>query len=211
MQCPNCSQDVIQESVFCPHCGTRIAEAATEETPQRRFQEAVKNRSEATDDPPQRELWQGSYSKLAMVGHWVLAGIASVALLILAVVAEFNGTYWLVVVGVILLGWLALLAKLLYLQFSRHYYLTNRQITHEKGLLWRETDRIEAIDVDDVSYVQGPLERFLGVGTVRITSSDRTHPVLELPGIENVREVANLIDEARRDERRRRGLHIESV
>jgi hypothetical protein len=34
---------------------------------------------------------------------------------------------------------------------------------------------------------------------------------LSLPGIENVQIVAGLIDDARRNERRRRGLYIESV
>jgi len=32
-----------------------------------------------------------------------------------------------------------------------------------------------------------------------------------MPGIENVKEVAGKIDEKRRSERRRRGLHIESI
>ena len=34
---------------------------------------------------------------------------------------------------------------------------------------------------------------------------------IELPGIDNVRNVASLIDETRRQERRRRGLHVESI
>jgi hypothetical protein len=50
-----------------------------------------------------------------------------------------------------------------------------------------------------------------GIGTVRITSSDQSHPELSLPGIENVQAVAGQIDDARRKERRRRGLYIESV
>jgi hypothetical protein len=73
------------------------------------------------------------------------------------------------------------------------------------------TDRIEVIDVDDVSCEQGIVERMLGVGTIRIQSSDRTHPELSLLGIENVRQVAELIDDTRRKERQRRGLHIEAV
>jgi hypothetical protein len=55
------------------------------------------------------------------------------------------------------------------------------------------------------------VERIFGLGTVRITSSDQSHPELSLPGIENVQIVAGLIDDARRNERRRRGLYIESV
>ena len=107
--------------------------------------------------------------------------------------------------------WTGLVVRLLYLQLSRHYLLSNQRFVHERGLLCREIDRIESIDIDDVSYVQGPLERMLGVGTIRILSSDQSHPTLKLPGIENVQTVAALIDETRRQERRRRGLYVESV
>jgi hypothetical protein len=49
------------------------------------------------------------------------------------------------------------------------------------------------------------------VGTISIRSSDQTHPQIELLGIEKVREVAAMIDEARRQERRKRGLYVEAV
>ena len=50
----------------------------------------------------------------------------------------------------------------------------------------RTTDRIEVIDIDDVTFRQGMVERALGVGTIVIESSDRTHPRLVLAGIDNV-------------------------
>ena len=65
--------------------------------------------------------------------------------------------------------------------------------------------------MDDVSYDQGIIERLLGVGTIRVTSSDRTHPEIALRGIDGVHEVATMMDDARRRERLRRGLHIEAV
>jgi hypothetical protein len=73
------------------------------------------------------------------------------------------------------------------------------------------TDRIEVIDIDDVTYEQGLVQRMLGVGTIRIASSDRTHPELVLSGIDGVQQVADTIDDIRRKERRKRGLHIESI
>ncbi len=51
----------------------------------------------------------------------------------------------------------------------------------------------------------------LGVGTIRLTGSDRTHPEMILAGIDKVPEVASMFDDVRRAERRRRSLHIESV
>jgi hypothetical protein len=65
--------------------------------------------------------------------------------------------------------------------------------------------------MDDITFEQKLLERFMGVGTIRISSSDRTHPELYLKGIQDVRRVAGLIDDTRRSERRRRGLHIENI
>ena len=82
---------------------------------------------------------------------------------------------------------------------------------HKRGILRRVTDRIELIDIDDVTFAQGIVERMLGVGTITVTSSDRTHPKFDMPGIDSVNKIAGEIDDLRRDERRRRGLHIESI
>jgi membrane protein YdbS with pleckstrin-like domain len=89
--------------------------------------------------------------------------------------------------------------------------MTNQRLIHEHGLLWRQTDRIEAIDIDDVTVTQGPIARMVGVGNVKIVSSDQSTPLFYLRGIDDAREVATMIDEIRRKERRKRGVHIESV
>ena len=65
--------------------------------------------------------------------------------------------------------------------------------------------------MDDITYVQGIVDRIFGTGTIKVTSSDRTHPEVNLRGIDQVREVAALLDSARRQERLRRGVHIEAI
>ena len=55
------------------------------------------------------------------------------------------------------------------------------------------------------------IERFFKLGTIRIVSSDRTDPQLDLKGIDDVQQVSSVLDDARRKERRRRGLHIEQI
>jgi len=210
MNCPTCSLEVFDEAAYCHHCGANLTEQSTSPTPQQLLQAATgSGRSE--EDPPERELWQGHYSKLAMVGSWIAAVVFTLVAFVIAAVAGFGGTGWLVSLSLILLVWIGLVVRLVYLQLSRHYLLSNQRFVHEQGLLWREIDRIEAIDIDDVSFVQGPIERMLGVGTVRILSSDQSHSTIELQGIEKVHDVAALIDETRRQERRRRGLYVESV
>ena len=209
MICPSCNMELVEGAQFCHHCGFRMQNGDEEPTPRERLQAAIP--AGASEDEEERELWQGSFSKLAMIGSWIGAGVFTLVVFIAGVVSGFGGWSWLTAVGVIVFVWLVLIIRLLYLQLSRHYYLSNQRFVHEQGLLWREINRVEAIDIDDVSFVQGPIERMLGVGTVKILSSDESHPAIDLPGIENVRAVASLIDETRRQERRKRGLHIESV
>jgi uncharacterized membrane protein YdbT with pleckstrin-like domain len=107
--------------------------------------------------------------------------------------------------------WVFLIGMLAYKKVSVHYELTNQRFIHKAGILKRVTDRIEVIDIDDVRYEQGIVQRMLGVGTIRISSSDRSHPELVLSGIDEVARIADMIDDVRRKERRRRGLHIESI
>jgi membrane protein YdbS with pleckstrin-like domain len=109
----------------------------------------------------------------------------------------------------LLWGWPAV--RLVVARLSVEYTLTTQRLIHKRGLLRRVTDRVEVIDIDDVSYSQGPIERLLGIGTIQLLSSDVSDPQLVLRGIDNVQQVATLIDNARREERRRRGLYLESV
>jgi uncharacterized membrane protein YdbT with pleckstrin-like domain len=100
---------------------------------------------------------------------------------------------------------------LVYQRLSLRYRLTTYRFFHERGLLARQSDRIEVIDIDDVTVQQSFIQRIVGIGTVVIRSSDQTNPTLRLPAIDNVKAVADLIDATCRAERQRRAIHIESV
>jgi hypothetical protein len=89
--------------------------------------------------------------------------------------------------------------------------LTTQRFIHESGILRRVNNRIEVLDIDDITFEQGLFERLTGVGTIRIMSHDRSDPDLVLRGIQNVPAVAKLMDDARLAERRRRGLHVEQI
>jgi membrane protein YdbS with pleckstrin-like domain len=174
-----------------------------------RFRQTAQSK-QGPDDESERDLWRGHYSAKAMYGSFVLAALVSVALLVAAIVLGWLGL-WFVWGGVIVVMWVAVLAVLLYKQLSRRYLLTTQRFIHESGILKRVTDRIEVIDIDDVTFQQGLVERMFGVGSIKIISSDRSHPELWLVGIDNVKEIADTIDDVRRKERRRRGLHIEAI
>jgi membrane protein YdbS with pleckstrin-like domain len=215
MRCRFCGGEVGDQATFCPTCGERLGEAAappagappasSDATPASRLR-----RRNVADDP-EAELWEGSYSPKAMYGEWVAGAVVTIGAIVLGVLLVPTGVGPLVIGGLVVLMWLFLIGRMLYLRYSVNYRLTTQRFVHQSGILSRVTDRIEVIDMDDISFAQGPIQRMLGVGTIRITSSDRTHPELVLRGIENVAEVSSLIDNARRKERVRRGLHIEAV
>ena len=121
------------------------------------------------------------------------------------------GENWKIVLLVLAVLWVGLVLMYFYRKLNVRYQLTTQRFIHRSGILTRVSNRIEVIDIDDVTYHQGLIERMFNVGSVQLVSSDRTHPELWLRGIDNVKEVADQIDDLRRKERRRRGLHIESI
>ncbi len=216
MKCPACAAELPADAAFCHRCGASLApapaaDAAPGDRPKVRRGAPLPMAARDPGDDAEDVIWQGQFSKLAMLGAWIAGGAFTIAVIVAGFLAGFTQGAWLIAGGVIVLVWAGLILRLLYLQLSLHYYLTNQRFIHEHDLLWREVDRIESIDVDDVAVQQGPVERMLGVGSIRLRTSDVTTPEFTIQGIENVRQVASMIDDARRKERRRRGMYIESV
>jgi uncharacterized membrane protein YdbT with pleckstrin-like domain len=211
MLCPACSTDIAADSVFCPKCGHRLSEAApagAARTPAEKLRSGDRS---APSTEPEQQLWHGSYSPKAMYGSWLLATI-------LTIIAIFvSALLWAIPVVAIAAGvivvvyWLCLIGFLIVERLSVDYTLTSQRFIHQVGFLRRVTNRIEVIDIDDVTFEQGFVERMFGVGTIKILSSDTSDPKLTLRGIDDVKRVANMIDDARRQERRKRGMYIESV
>jgi membrane protein YdbS with pleckstrin-like domain len=206
MKCSGCGGEVASDSSFCANCGTKVGAAPTG-LPGDPAAFSLP-RSPATGSESEDKLWSGNYSGKAMVGSWLLAGVTSIALIVGCVLFPPGIP---VFIGILVVMWLGLGTVLAYRKLSIHYEVTSQRFIHQSGILTRTSDRIEMIDIDDVTFTQGIVERMLSVGTIKLSSSDRTHPVLNLSGIDGVKRVADLIDDARRKERRKRGVHIESI
>ena len=225
MHCHGCGAEVVEQAAFCHKCGARLDEgrpdspspeadppqqAASPPTAADAFKQAI-GATRADRDEEEVEMWRGGYSPKAMIGSWLLCGLITLVLIIGGVVLAKGGLVWGIIAAVILATWLYFGLVLCHRRLNVRYKLTNQRFMHESGILRRVTDRIETIDMDDITFEQTFLERFVGVGTVRITSTDRSHPELILIGIDNVKEVAGQLDDIRRGERRSRGLHIENI
>ncbi|MBX3423993.1 MAG: PH domain-containing protein [Pirellulaceae bacterium] len=182
-----------------------------DKTPIQQYQEKVAEKLSDGDKSviPERSLWQGRYSPKAMYGTWCLLILVSVLALV-AVLSFASGsqpTVWYAVGGLILLLWGSVLVTYMYRRLGVQYELTTQRLIHREGVFMQRTDRLEVIDIEDVSYTQTIIERLLGVGTIRLSGRDQSHPQLALRGIDKVPEVASLIDDIRREERRKRSLH----
>lgn len=207
MKCPKCSAETDDKSQFCSKCGKSLSDEAGSAE---RFKQSLTSRSGAAN-VAEEDVWQGTFSPKALYGTWLLcAGLTLAAIGLGAMFIVVPVAWVALVVGLVVL-WLYPIATLLYQRLSVHYRLTNQRFFHERGILRRVTDRIEVIDMDDISFEQGLIERMLGVGTIRIASSDQSHPKLVLKGIDDVKKVAAQIDDVRRAERLRRGVFVESV
>jgi len=172
-------------------------------------QQLADSQSDGNDSDTEEDVWQGGYSPRAMVGTWLAIGVVSLVILAVSIA---TGAFSLpIALGVILLIWAVAGLVYAWRRFGVHYELTTQRFVHQTGILTRRTDRIEVIDIDDVSFTQGPIERIFSVGKIVLTSSDRSDPVLSMIGIADVKKVAGLIDDIRRKERRRRSVHIESI
>ncbi|TWT78505.1 Bacterial membrane flanked domain protein [Posidoniimonas polymericola] len=224
MQCPACQTETETDAAFCHKCGADLraengeraatdpdptadehaSAPAAKPSPHEEFRKATHLNSADDEEDIEDEIWDGAYSSKAMVGQWIAAAAATVLAVVIGVM---TGT-WLIVIGLAVLVWVIMIAWFAYRRYSVHYTLTTQRLIHESGILWRTIDRIELIDIDDVTFKQGPVERAFRVGSIIVISGDKTSPELNLPGIDNVRGVADKIDDARRKERRRRGLHM---
>lgn len=215
MRCDECNSDLAEDAKFCHECGSQVARSTRRESRGRRSRERSKDRGvsrkSSMADRDETVLWTGSFSSKGLIHSWLLAMLISIVLPLGGMLAEANTIEWTVIIGIVALVWIGLTSLLFLQRLNVHYELTDQRLIHRSGILLRRTNRIELIDMDDVSHEQGLIERLFDVGTIEISSSDRSDPVIQLPGISSVEEIAMLIDDARRRERIRRGIHIEQI
>ena len=220
MNCPQCDAELPSSALFCSRCGHALeleSQRRDDNAGRRKPYNAGRLTPHATiatsdlNDDEEHELWRGRYSAKGMINYWLVAIGATVILPVIGLYAHLDRVGWIGLSALMVVLWIGLACVLVAQKLDVHYVLTNQRLIHKSGILTRQSHRIEVIDFDDVSYRQGIFERLVGVGTIEVVSSDRSDPVLELTGIDHVHHVASMMDEARRAERIRRGLHIEAV
>lgn len=81
------------------------------------------------------------------------------------------------------------------------YKLTEEKLLINSGLLTINFEEIRLYRILDISMRQTLLQRIFNIGTIKITSSDKTLPTLELKNIKNPEVVKEMLSEKIENER----------
>lgn len=208
--CTACGASAPEGAVFCPKCGKSL----TGSDPPSHRPASLTGPGSAPSEP-ETDLWTGSYSWKGMIGSWFGAFFLTIVFLVGAYFAaghwkDHAWTIWGVAGGLSALLWIGNALILLYRQMSISYRLTSQLLVIQRGIVFVTFDRIELMDIDDISVSQGIIDRILGVGTISILSSDVSDPKLDLIGITDVQTVAEILDKARR-KRREKAVRMEAI
>ncbi len=109
-------------------------------------------------------------------------------------------TWLLIPVGVGLVFFPSLWVK------RNRFKITNYRIDYEHGLITTNIDTLELWHVNDVRLRQGPLDKIFGVGSIFITSDDRSTPELELRSVSRPRPLFESLKQRVIAVKRQRGV-----
>lgn len=170
----------------------------------------------ASPDPAaEQPLWQGRTDwryfagrcALAVVGlivAWIIVGYAA---------ARTSMSGWSAFIICLLLTALTVVGVggWVMLQIIRtRYRLTDQRLFIERGVFAQTIDQIELIRVDDVRLKKKFIDRFFGIGSIELLTTDTSDTHLIIDGVAKPEEIAEHI-RTRMRELRSRSLFIENL
>lgn len=151
-----------------------------------------------TDEP----LWSGSPSQWVNVWWFVAVAVGGAGFLTILIATA--GLGWLA--SPLLLAPLAIAAWKWLDLWAVRYELSRERIRVRSGLFTRHLEEIEIYRVKDTELTIPFWQRVVGIGTLRVISSDHTNPNLPLRGIADPESVRERIRSACEAVRRARGV-----
>ena len=161
-------------------------------------------------------VWEARYSMKNFLGRFTFWGLAAVAWIALAIYCwgyNHPNLGVLAIVGGIALGlvWIGLGYRVVLARYGHFYRLTNRRVFVSTGLFSRRRDQMELLRVQDVYTKQSLAQRWLGVGTVVVVSTEPHFPILYLTGVDEPKYVMDLVWHHARAERDRRSVKVDQI
>jgi len=200
--CPDCGHQVSTAAATCPQCNRPLAPALAAPAVARPSAEQI--------------VWEGVPSLKAMIVEFAVTALYAIVLPVVVVLAfdpllsllaglggpardlvvtnrpTIKTVVTLLLVVVIGLRLVKLAAHVAVLR-SHRYRVSNQRIVVESGALSKRIDEVDMRTVEDIEFQQRFLERLLGIGQIAIVAADKKMSTFRLLGVENPREVRELI------------------
>ncbi len=201
--CPFCGELIKPEALKCRFCGEFLTDATV--TP-----------PSCTTSTDPGVFFSGCISRLVLVGPTLTAmfWIAMACLLIfVGGPAIKNPTLAKlplpIGIGIAVIALINCLIRWLDVM-SRIYHVTRDRIEYEHGIFSKTVHNVDLWRVLDISFTASFIQRLFRLGCVRVTTSDKDTPFINIGPVPNARPLYDNLKKAQLTADRRRGvLHVE--